>query len=159
MVNKIYTRAGDKGETSLGSERVPKDDARVSALGDIDELSSAIGMCKDKEIAEELEQVQRDLFVVGAILLGREAELKDRVKELEASIDKYSQNLPELKGFILPEGCLHLARAVCRRAERSVVKISKQEDVLAYLNRLSDYLFVLARYANSLKGLTEKTWE
>jgi cob(I)alamin adenosyltransferase len=163
MVDKIYTRTGDKGETTARGERVSKSSDIIAAIGDVDELNSVIGMCKvdfDGPIKADLERVQSNLLEIGAILSGNEKEFgSGKIKALEEKIDRYTEVLPPLTSFILPEGNLHFARAVCRRVERSIVRVTKNEAVLAYLNRLSDFLFVLARYANSLKGAEEKTWK
>jgi cob(I)alamin adenosyltransferase len=162
---KIYTKTGDTGETSLmGGGRVPKDDARVAAYGDVDETSAAI---------------QQDLFAIGGSLATPEPErLKeaqraklrvpaDRIAELERAIDEADRELPPLKAFVLPGGtpkaaALHLARTVCRRAERSVIHLTHQEDVppeiVVYLNRLSDLLFTLARLANHRAESPDQTW-
>jgi cob(I)alamin adenosyltransferase len=182
-VTKIYTRTGDDGETALlGGGRVPKDDRRVAAYGDVDELNAALGAvlaCEPVLLERELLQaVQRDLFAIGGRLaapqpdkvsrvLARAEITEARVAALEAAIDKAASELPPLTAFILPGGImkgalLHLARTVCRRAERSVVTLARDEDVppaiLAYLNRLSDLLFTLARLANYRAGFAERPW-
>jgi len=162
MASKIYTKRGDAGETYLRGNRVSKDSLRVIAIGEIDELSSVIGLCKSE--GDELDLIQKDLFAIGTLLSSnKEIKLGSRIKELERGVDAYSEKLPKLDNFILPKGCLHVARAVCRRAERAVVSLSKEEpvpgEVLAYLNRLSDFLFTLARYSNNLKGLKEEVWK
>ncbi len=178
---KIYTKTGDKGDTSLfGGQRVPKDALRIEAYGTVDELNSVLGIVradnKEKEIDEILEQVQNELFVLGADLATprssnakqiRRVEPKDAVR-LERVIDKLDAELKPLRAFILPGGSpvaarLHFARTVCRRAERAVVRLSRNEDigeaVTIYLNRLSDLLFVLARYANHCAGVAETKWK
>jgi cob(I)alamin adenosyltransferase len=179
---KIYTRTGDQGETGLfGGGRVPKDDARVAAYGDVDELNSAIGVVRATEPAlldELLESIQRDLFAIGGHLATpdparvraalEKAELSaDRVAELERAIDAADAELPPLKAFVLPGGtpkaaALHLARTVCRRAERSVVHLARTDEVhplfVVYLNRLSDFLFTAARLANHRGGAGDVTW-
>jgi cob(I)alamin adenosyltransferase len=183
MPMKIYTRTGDEGDTGLfGGGRVPKDHPRVAAYGDVDELNSAIGVARAAEPAEFfdglLESVQRDLFALGGHLatpdpgkvakaLAR-AELSDtRVVEFERVMDAADLELPPLRAFVLPAGtpkaaALHVARAVCRRAERSVVRLSHEDEVpalfLVYLNRLSDLLFTLARVANHRGGAGDVTW-
>jgi len=176
---RIYTRTGDKGETGLlGGERVPKDSLRVQAYGNADELNSVIGLArallKDREVDSVLENVQRDLFVVGADLAApQEANgdgsrvTKDMVAFLERTIDKFQDELPPLTVFILPGGTqagaiLHFARSVARRAERSIVALSKaervNENLIPYVNRLSDLLFVIARVINFREGTREVEW-
>jgi cob(I)alamin adenosyltransferase len=180
---KIYTKTGDGGDTGLfGGGRVPKDHPRVQAYGAVDELNAAIGLAlalDPRDFADALLQgVQRDLFAVGGQLASpdpgkvaqalRKATVGDeRVVALEQAIDSHEAALPPLAGFILPGGtpkasALHLARTVCRRAERRVVTLSGQAAVppviLAYLNRLSDLLFVLARRANARAGVPEVVW-
>jgi cob(I)alamin adenosyltransferase len=180
---KIYTRTGDQGETGLfGGGRAAKDDPRVAAYGDVDELNSALGVARAASPAElfavELEAIQRDLFSLGGQLATpdpekvrkalEKAELSPaRVSDFERAMDAAEAELPPLRAFILPAGtakaaALHLARTVCRRAERSVVALARQGDVpelfLVYLNRLSDYLFTLARLANHRDGHGDVTW-
>src|SRR5271157_2635518 len=179
ILAKIYTRTGDKGETGLvGGARVSKDSLRVTAYGSVDEANSVLGIArshlKDKELDILLAELQADLFVVGADLAsvsGNEQRslpriTKEKVSELERTIDKYEAELPPLKSFILPGGgitgsILHNARTVARRAERHIVTLSKAEKIndqmLPYMNRLSDLLFVLARVVNhrELKGDVE----
>jgi cob(I)alamin adenosyltransferase len=168
---KIYTKTGDAGQTGLvGGSRVPKSDARVEAYGDVDELSSAVGVARshldDADLDAALAQVQRDLVPVGAELAtpsgahGRTASLApSAIERLEGTIDVWEAELPKLDRFILPAGtrgaaALHLARAVCRRAERRALAVpgGAPPAVLAYLNRLSDLLFVAARLANHRAG-------
>jgi cob(I)alamin adenosyltransferase len=179
---KIYTRTGDAGETGLfGGGRVAKDHGRVAAYGDVDELNSAIGVARATEPAlldELLEAIQRDLFAIGGHLATpdparvraalEKAELSaDRVSELERAIDGADAELPPLKAFVLPGGtpkaaALHLARTICRRAERSVVHLARTDEVhplfVVYLNRLSDFLFTAARLANHRAGAADVTW-
>jgi cob(I)alamin adenosyltransferase len=179
---KIYTRTGDLGETSLfDGTRVPKDDRRVAAYGDVDELNAAIGLAQagvtHPDVLVLLAEIEGDLFALGGQLanptrrsprkVAKSRLAADRVLRLEQAIDGLEASLPPLKRFILPGGspagaALHLARAVCRRAERSVVALSREEDVdpllLQYLNRLSDYLFVAARSENRLAGAPETEW-
>jgi cob(I)alamin adenosyltransferase len=182
---KIYTRAGDGGDTGLfGGGRVPKDDRRVEAYGQVDELNAAIGFALAQEprtfCRELLEAVQKDLFTIGAELATPDPEKlakalggpplgRAQVATLEAAIDRYEPQLPVLKKFILPGGIpkaatLHLARTVCRRAERAVVRLHREHEtgglssVVPYLNRLSDLLFVLARVANHAAGASEVQW-
>lgn len=178
---KIYTKTGDEGETGLfGGERVPKDTPRIEAYGDVDELNSLLGVIRalrpNKRIDRTLLGIQNDLFIVGADLATRKATKRSIVPQiapshvavLEKAIDSLQLSLPPLKTFILPGGTaaashLHYARTVCRRAERSAVRLSHVEhinaNVVAYLNRLSDLLFVLARYANQLEKQRETKWE
>jgi cob(I)alamin adenosyltransferase len=179
---KIYTRGGDAGETGLvGGSRVGKDDPRVAACGEVDELSALLGLClaqsPDPELASLVTGIQRDLFAIGAQLAdprgqvaterAKAALARGRIAELEAAIDQAEAGLPPLQTFILPGGTcagaqLHLARTVCRRAERSVVALARSADlapeVVPYLNRLSDLLFVLARQVNRRASQTEEPW-
>lgn len=180
---KIYTRTGDKGQTSLfGGGRVGKDHLRVTAYGDVDELNAAIGAvlaCEPVDLERALlESVQRDLFAIGGQLaspkpekvskaLAKAALPADRVETLEAAIDQADRELASLQAFVLPGGTmkaalLHLARTVCRRAERWVVALDHEEGVpdpiLPYLNRLSDLLFTLARLANHRAQVPDRTW-
>jgi cob(I)alamin adenosyltransferase len=174
---RIYTRGGDDGTTQLlGPGRTPKDAARVAAYGAVDELNAALGVALthplDDDLRRELLQTQADLFTVGAELAtppGRESAALPSVPaawagRLEGWIDRHEATLTPLRSFILPGGtpaaaALHLARGVCRRAEREVVHLGHAEPVsaalLSYLNRLSDYLFVLARVANARAGLPD----
>lgn len=180
---KIYTKTGDKGDTGLfGGGRVPKDDPRVEAYGDVDELNAVLGMVRAVEIMPRIDEViapiQRDLFGLGALLATpkpekveeqlRKARIDDaRIAELEAAIDDGEKELEPLTAFILPGGtpksaALHVARTVCRRAERRVIALQHTVAippiVVIYLNRLSDLLFVLARVANRRAGAAEVTW-
>jgi cob(I)alamin adenosyltransferase len=179
---KIYTRTGDKGTTSLlGGRRVPKHHRRVAAYGDVDELCALLGVARaysaDESLAGLLHDLQRDLFAIGAQLADPKAAIgakrakaavgPSHVERLEQAIDAHEAELPPLRAFILPGGSelgafLHLARTVCRRAERGVVGLARARRVdpvvVAYLNRLSDLLFVLARHANHRQGRTEDQW-
>lgn len=180
---KIYTKRGDRGETSLlGGGRVDKDHPRVAAYGHVDELNSTVGLAaarvRDASIRDRLMRVQNDLFVLGAHLSNPERsddrkgpsmpELPvDRIGEMETWIDEAVDELPPLRAFILPGGSegaatLHLARTVCRRAERGVVTLGRHEKVdeavVRYLNRLSDTLFTLARLENARAGLSDVVW-
>jgi cob(I)alamin adenosyltransferase len=180
---KIYTKTGDKGETGLfGGGRVPKDHPRVAAYGDVDELNSVLGVVRATEpttlFDPLLESIQRDLFSIGGHLatpdpdrvrkaLERAALSSQRVSEFEQAMDEAEGELSPLKAFVLPAGtpkasALHLARTVCRRAERSVVHLAQSNEVpglfLIYLNRLSDLLFTLARLANHRAGVKDVTW-
>ncbi len=156
---KIYTKTGDKGQTSLGNgKRVSKSDPRIWLVGEIDELSSVLGL------AGELEEIQHDLFIISSCVAGRDEDLnflKKRVTDFEKEIDSLDKKLPELHNFILPGGTqragfLHLARSVCRRVERRVAELGTQAELLVYLNRLSDLLFTLARFENSKNKVKEK---
>ncbi|MET0553066.1 MAG: cob(I)yrinic acid a,c-diamide adenosyltransferase [Vicinamibacteria bacterium] len=178
---KIYTKTGDAGETSLlGGTRVAKDHTRVAAYGDVDETNAAIGLVlahsEDARLDELLRRVQADLFALGAELAdvrtdrqrdAKAAVTNEMVGQLEAEIDARDRELPPLRAFVLPGGNpvgahLHHARTVCRRAERSAVALAREATVdplaIVYLNRLSDLLFVLARYDNHLSGRPEVTW-
>ena len=165
-LTRIYTRGGDKGETSLGDgSRISKLDPRVAAMGDVDELNSLLGL------AGALDRIQNELFDVGADLSVPFVEGDDRlritneaVNRLEQEIDEVNASLPDLKSFVLPGGSeraawLFLARAVCRRAERTVLTVPDTNPLAAvYLNRLSDLLFVLARAANAEAGVEGPLW-
>jgi cob(I)alamin adenosyltransferase len=174
-ISKVYTRTGDKGETSLvGGERVSKASPRVDSYGDVDELNSVIGVARarldDRDIDEVLSFIQNDLFTLGADLASPSNIEVPRITDefitaLEEASDRYLAELEPLKEFILPGGCeagatLHLARTVARRAERKVVELSSTEAInpstVVYLNRLSDLLFILARVVNHRKGAPEK---
>ena len=180
---KIYTKTGDQGETGLfGGGRVPKDHPRVEAYGDIDELNAVLGMVRAVELMPRIDEVlvpvQRDLFSIGALLATphpekRQQQLEkarideERVQQLERAIDDGERELEPLRAFILPGGtpksaALHVARTVCRRAERRVIGLHREAElpqiVIKYLNRLSDLLFVLARVANRRAGTGEVTW-
>lgn len=178
---KIYTKTGDRGDTSLfGGQRVPKDALRIEAYGTVDELNSVIGIvladAPDPVIKKILTQVQHQLFVLGADLAMPRAGARAGVKRLEPRdasalekhIDAVEAGLKPLRSFILPGGSpvaarLHFARTVCRRAERIVVRLSRNEDIgegiTMFLNRLSDLLFVLARHANSTAAIAEVRWK
>jgi cob(I)alamin adenosyltransferase len=180
---KVYTRGGDGGETSLfGGGRVGKGHARVEALGDVDELNASLGWAineiDEPETRSRLESIQHDLFAIGAELAtpparaGRAKPETPRLPEghvtlLERWIDEVQEGLPPLTAFVLPGGArgaaaLHLARTVCRRAERAVVRLGESEavdmTVVPYLNRLSDLLFVLARGENQRAGAGDVEW-
>jgi cob(I)alamin adenosyltransferase len=177
-LTKIYTRGGDAGETSLGDgSRVSKFDARIAAYGTVDELNALVGVvlagdCPD-EIREVLLRVQNELFDLGADLsmpMDHDARLRvtqTQVDRLEDDCDRFNAELPDLKSFVLPGGSalaanLHVARAVCRRAERETIVAAGAYTVnplgLVYLNRLSDLLFILARAANAADGHAEPLW-
>ena len=178
---KIYTRTGDAGETSLfDNTRVLKSDARVDAYGEVDELNASLGVARaamtDADLAAVIEPIQRDLFAIGARLADPASRIAGRmvkaavtdadVGRLEAAIDRLEEELLPLRTFILPGGCssaslLHLARTICRRAERRVVALGADavdRVVVVYLNRLSDLLFVMARAANRRAGLEDIPW-
>jgi len=180
-LTKIYTRRGDAGDTALGGgQRVPKDSLRVEAYGAVDELNSAIGVAVAEGLCARLAQVlpviQNELFHLGSDLCFIEEDkakyalpqIEERhIQALEALIDEMTAVVGPLENFILPGGSpgsayLHVARAVCRRAERVVTALARQEvagdHVLAYLNRLSDALFVMARYENHAQGVAEPLW-
>jgi cob(I)alamin adenosyltransferase len=175
-LTRIYTRGGDRGETSLGDgSRVSKLDPRIAAYGAVDELNSHLGVALTGELPSDLrgvlERVQNDLFDVGADLSVPFVEEDDRlrvteaqVEGLEADCDRFNARLPELKSFVLPGGSLaaahlHVARAVCRRAERDAIAASVNPRAVVYLNRLSDLLFILARAANAAAGGDEPLWK
>jgi cob(I)alamin adenosyltransferase len=181
-ITKVYTKRGDKGETSLGGgQRVPKDSLRVQVYGTVDELNShigvalAVGLC-DK-LANALPPIQNELFDLGSDLcFTEEDKLKYKMPQIEAEhvtrleklIDEMGAEMEPLKNFILPGGSLgsahlHVARTVCRRAEREATTLAREEGigefVLPYLNRLSDALFVMARYENLKQGVAEPLWQ
>ncbi len=178
---KIYTRTGDKGETGLfGGARVSKADPRVAAYGDVDELNSVIGVARtenlDATVDGLLARVQTELFDLGAELatVPEKAESvdtpsieEDEISRLETAIDRFEADLKPLKTFVLPGGSraaaqLHVARCVCRRAERSLVALASRspvrEETIRYLNRLSDLLFTLARHANHILDVADVPW-
>jgi cob(I)alamin adenosyltransferase len=186
---KVYTGSGDRGKTSLFSgERIAKSDHRIEAFGDVDELNAVLGMLTNylpadvPLLADEILKIQSDLFHIGAWLAtGADSAAVDRlesiseekVRFLESAIDRMADELPQLSSFILPTGHEsaswgHLARTVCRRMERRVVRLfeTTYEDrlpgalqtLLVYINRLSDYLFILARYCNHATGISETPW-
>lgn len=181
-ITKVYTRTGDDGTTGLGTgARVAKDAPRIEAYGDVDELNSCLGVALasglDGRLVGAFTPIQNELFHLGADLCIPEEE-KDRhrgpiiearhVEALEALMDELSEELDPLENFILPGGspgaaALHVARAVCRRAERRLVSLAREEPVgplvVAYLNRLSDALFVAARYENKQKGVSDIVWD
>jgi cob(I)alamin adenosyltransferase len=178
-LTRIYTRGGDKGETSLGDgSRVSKLDGRIEAYGTVDELNAALGVVLAGEVPGELravlERVQNELFDVGADLsvpAGVEGRLRveqSMVDRLESDCDRFNADLPELRSFVLPGGTwaaagLHVARTICRRAERETLRAAERHElgslVSVYLNRLSDLLFILARAANALAGHDEPLWK
>jgi len=179
-LTKIYTRTGDSGETGLvGNRRVSKDSPRIWACGAVDELNSAIGLARAQEPGKKMDAVlagiQNDLFNLGAELATMPTDFKKgmpavgakQIRAMERLLDRLNTQLGPLKEFIMPGGtktaaALHLARAICRRAERECVALSREEelsaDVVPYLNRLSDALFMLARWANREEHRQEAYW-
>lgn len=181
MSIKIYTKTGDKGQTSLiGGTRLPKHHIRIEAYGTVDELNSFVGLVRDniseKELFDLLIEIQDRLFTIGSLLAADPEKNKMQLPQLnendvvllEKAIDKMNETLPEMKSFVLPGGhptvshC-HIARCVCRRAERAVLKLSENEKVdeliYKYLNRLSDYLFVLSRKLTQDLKASEIPWK
>lgn len=184
-LNRIYTKGGDKGLTSLvGGQRVPKDAIRIDAYGTVDELNAFVGMahlsCEDDarlaRLTQILGRIQHELFNLGSILATLPADVHPKqprvtsveIKQLENEIDEMNASLPSLQSFVLPGGTrlnteLHACRTICRRAERITVALSHTEDVPAeaieYLNRLSDALFVWSRWANYMVGADETLWQ
>lgn len=177
---KIYTRTGDAGQTSLyGGQRVEKDALRIEAYGTVDELNAQMGVVRSLPLPPDveplLERIQHELFLLGADLatppnsgakdVRRVGE--EEVRRLEADIDRLDASLPQLQAFILPSGSLagaqlHVARTVCRRAERYIIRLVREESldktVVMYVNRLADLLFVVARYVNQSLGAHENPW-
>lgn len=181
-INRVYTRGGDAGETALvGGQRVPKDSLRIEAYGTLDELNSVIGVAVASGLAEAMRErfhvIQQVLFKAGTDLATTEDDkqrlelpqvTEAHVSQVESWIDEWNAELPALKSFVLPGGDpaaahLHVARTVCRRAERIVVALAREEAigkwVVPYLNRLSDLLFVAARYQNRLAGRGDVLWD
>ena len=177
---KIYTKTGDSGTTSLfGGKRLSKDDARVEAYGTVDELNSLLGVIlaenPQAEMIKKVTRVQKELFVLGSDLSASQdlkvktpRIAKSYITRLEKEIDRMEKNLPKLRNFILPGGSktgakLHFARSIARRAERSIAALSSKEKInrnaQIYINRLSDWLFVLARYVNKLENQKENIWK
>ena len=173
-ITKVYTKTGDKGDTGLSTGlRVRKDCPQIHAIGDVDELNSVIGMVASYDMPKDLHEafvyIQHQLFNLGAELNNAELTFMNKhiVKALEEKIDHYNKTLPALKNFILPGGgqasaTCHLARTVCRRAERSVVMLTEElnlnADLQIYLNRLSDFLFVACRVLSKYSGAKETLW-
>ncbi len=188
-INRVYTRQGDEGQTSLaGGQRVPKDGPRIAAYGEVDELNAFVGVarCSLEEAGGQrpelaplsaiLLRVQHELFNLGSILATLPPDVYPKqarittadVDRLEAEMDKFNAGLPELRSFVLPGGCrvnadLHVCRTVCRRAERACVGLARVEsvppEVIQYLNRLGDALFVWSRWASRAAGASEVLWE
>lgn len=180
--SKLYTFGGDSGETSLvGGERTRKDSERLEAYGTLDEFSSFLGVVTASESLpaqerEELRDIQNRLFDIGGYLasdpggsgLPPVAGLYHDVEKIESYIDRLDSETPKIRAFVLPGGCelsahVHVARTVCRRAERRIITLSRVSEVdgevIRYFNRLSDYLFILARYLNHLSGRAEEIWQ
>lgn len=175
----IYTKTGDLGETSLmGKDRHSKSQEIFEVLGTLDELNASLGMVRgvDVSLTSVLNTIQQDLFLLGALLAGSKEtskilkKLEDQVEKFEKEMDSMNSELPELTNFILPGGSypaskLHFSRAICRRLERNLVTYTKETDsnhseiILKYINRLSDLLFMLARYENHKKGNKDILWE
>jgi cob(I)alamin adenosyltransferase len=168
----IYTKQGDTGKTALVTGgRISKACNSIGALGDLDELTAWLGVARlamTRSGSAHLARVQQDLFSIGSVIAGYtpaggvKAALVTRVELMERHIDVLTNKLPRLAQFILPNGCassayLHVARAVCRRCERSLVELNTHTELIPYLNRLSDYLFMLARYENQRHGVQEET--
>lgn len=174
-LSKIYTRTGDSGTTGMADgRRLSKDSIRIHCIGEVDELNSMLGLvvtkCQQTQVKESLVTIQHDLFNIGGQLAMPDYELIDasRVEWLEQTLDDMNSELPPLKEFILPGGCedasfCHLARAICRRVERAMVSLMTEEEInpllVAYINRLSDWLFVASRVLNRAGGEAEVYWE
>lgn len=181
-ITKVYTKTGDEGETSLvGGVRISKTAVRLEAYGTVDELNSHIGLLAayitDESIETALTRIQSDLFIVGTHLATDQSQTPlypsailpaGEVEYLESEIDKILSELPETLGFVLPGGSVsasqaHVCRTVSRRAERCVIRLSQEaavgKEILQFLNRLSDYFFVLAKKMNNIEGKSEKTWQ
>ncbi|HJP84017.1 MAG TPA: cob(I)yrinic acid a,c-diamide adenosyltransferase [Fimbriimonadaceae bacterium] len=175
---KIYTRTGDDGSTGImGSRRLQKFSERIQSIGELDELNAAIGVARastsSPELSGWLERIQNWIFEAGSELAAPgdprfESINNSQVESLETSIDEWTRQLPEIKNFILPGGsvsasAVHLARAICRRAERTVVKLSNVEtvrpEIIVFLNRLADWLFSAARFANYESNIEETIWK
>jgi cob(I)alamin adenosyltransferase len=185
-INRVYTRRGDEGETALaGGQRVPKDSLRIEAYGTVDELNACVGVARASAeegqphlapFAQILVRVQHELFNLGSILATLPEDVHPKqarvtaleVAQLEEEMDRANAELPALRSFVLPGGSrlnaeLHLCRTVCRRAERACVRLGREEslpaEVIPYLNRLSDALFVWSRWASHVSGCPETLWE
>ncbi len=169
IMNKIYTKTGDRGMTGTFYGRMAKSDQLAQALGTIDELNSWIGLCRTQYsvMDSELKKIQNNLLIIGSQLAGSKKRIKSsETPHLERLIDKLTKDLPKLSNFIYPMGYLQVARSVCRRAEREVVmalegsmfKVQDSRNILKYLNRLSDALFTMARWVNYKMGIKEEVW-
>ena len=168
---KIYTKRGDKGETDFGGKRVSKSSQEIEALGSIDELNSVIGLAISKSNAEDIKKylltIQNDLHIIASEIACVSKDhkiLETDIQVMEANIDEIEEKLDPLNKFILPGGSenaslLHMARTVCRRAERNLARLDGHQDLKTYVNRLGDFLFVLARYANRLENVSESNPE
>ena len=177
-INRVYTRTGDTGLTSLaGGQRLPKNDPRIEAYGTVDELNSFIGLARESsrdlpELAEILKRVQHELFNLGSLLATLPEDIHPKQaritvadsEQLEREIDRMNEELPALRSFVLPGGSrinaeLHICRTICRRAERVCLTAQADADGIRYLNRLSDALFVWSRWASHRLGVPETLWE
>ena len=187
LINKVYTKSGDKGQTYLvGGKKIAKDDIRICSYGEIDELNAYIGGCRQliveksdnsefKKLSNILYRIQNELFNLGNMLATLDEDIKkgmpriedSHIKKMENEIDYFNENLPDLKSFVLPGGSqlniwFHISRTLCRRCERTVVSLSQKESVDAiivkYLNRLSDGLFVWSRWVNVMQSHPEVSW-
>lgn len=169
----IYTKKGDRGKTnSYSSKKLTKDSLKIQAIGTIDEVNSFLAIVVSgttSELRKDLKEIQKDLFTIGSILAGAKLRFNiSKVKRLEEQIDELEKGLPRLRNFILPGGSLegaqlHFARTLTRRAERTIVALGRKEKIKPqipiYLNRLSDFLFILARKVNYDKGIKEEIWK
>lgn len=177
---KIYTKTGDKGKTSLfGGKRISKDNLRVETYGTVDELNSFVGLAatevKNSKIISTLQKLQNTLFILGSELAAPNNKngfipriTKENIEEIEKQIDYFDSQLEELKNFILPSGSkgsvlLQVSRTICRRAERRVISLTKFEyinsNIIIFLNRISDLLFVLSRFENKINKIPDKAWQ
>lgn len=169
---KIYTKTGDRGETGTMKGRMQKSDQLAAAIGSVDELNSWIGLCRNQlsvgsyqlpvELNSELKKIQNNLFTIGSILAGSKKYKfgSSETNKLEKLIDRLEKQLPKINNFVYPIGYLQVARSVARRAEREVVALEiKNKNILKYLNRLSDALFVMARWVNLNSGVDEEIWK
>tara|TARA_B110000196_G_C21135088_1_gene660609 strand:- start:1106 stop:1717 length:612 start_codon:yes stop_codon:yes gene_type:complete len=187
LINKVYTKSGDKGQTYLvGGKKIAKNDIRICSYGEIDELNAYIGGCRQliveksdnsefKKLSNILYRIQNELFNLGNMLATLDEDIKkgmpriedSHIKKMENEIDYFNENLPDLKSFVLPGGSqlniwFHISRTLCRRCERTVVSLSQKESVdgiiVKYLNRLSDGLFVWSRWVNVMQSHSEVSW-
>tara|TARA_B110000014_G_scaffold177988_1_gene127596 strand:- start:113 stop:721 length:609 start_codon:yes stop_codon:yes gene_type:complete len=187
IINKVYTRTGDSGKTMLvGGQKIFKDDLRICSYGQVDELNSYIGAARESlkgihnnfkpRLLNDLKRIQNELFNIGNMLATLQEDVTSTMPRIEHShiqllendIDFYNKDLPPLSSFVLPGGSientwLHISRTFCRKCERTIVKLFKEENidilVVKYLNRLSDFLFVLSRYVNFIQSVDENLWE
>jgi cob(I)alamin adenosyltransferase len=181
-INRVYTRAGDRGDTALaGGQRIRKDDVRIEAYGTVDELNSFVGVARESVVAagvdlallgEILRRIKHELFNAGSILATLPEDVHPKQAritaeesvQLEREMDRMNAELPPLRSFVLPGGCrlnaeLHVCRTVCRRAERICVTLGAEPEVVRYLNRLSDAFFVWSRWVSHRLGVAETLWE